>query len=257
MKQELVSHYPSVDPENVHVVGTPQFDLYGRQELLWSRREFFERIGADPGRPLICYSGAAVRLNVDEPLHLRGLLELIRSGRIGNRPQVVFRRNPWDWTRRHMDLQRDYPELIAAEPCWEATPSAGWTDMVPLPDDVRFMANLVHHSNLNVNVASTMSIEFAVCDRPVVNIAFDVSQPPPFGIPLWEHFYQWEHYRPVWQLGAARVARSMDALADHVNAYLNNPTLDRQERRRLVDLELGVASGRSAGRVAEALESIA
>jgi hypothetical protein len=257
MKQELLSYYPDVEPANVHVVGTPQLDLYGRQELLWSRREFFERIGADPDRPLICYSGAAVRLNIDEPLHLRGLLELIRSGRIGNRPQVVFRRNPWDWTRRHTDLQREYPELIAAEPFWEAAPSANWTDMIPLPDDVRLMANLAHHSDLNVNVASTMSIEFAICDRPVVNIAFDVSQPPPFGIPLWEHFYQWEHYRPVWQLGAVRVARSMDGLADHINAYLDNPTLDREARRRLVDLELGAKSGTSAGRVADTLESIA
>ena len=257
MREQLLSYYPHIKPANVHVVGTPQFDLYARPELLWPRREFCQQIGADPGRPVICYSGAATCCIPDEHLYLKGLLDLIRLGRIRNRPQVVFRRNPWDWTRHHTALEREYPELIVAEPRWEATPSRKWTEMVPLPDDARLMANLVHHAELNINIASTMSIDFAICDKPVVNIAFDVSNPPPLGIHLWEHFYQWEHYRPVWQMGAVRLARSFDELAMHVNAYLDDPMLDREARRRLVELEVGVPLGHSSSRVADVLVSLA
>ena len=125
-----------------------------------------------------------------------------------------------------------------------------------MPADVAFLANLTFHADLNVNVASTMTLDFALQDRPVVNVAFDVSDPPPFGQPLWEHYYRFEHYRPVVDLGAARFARSPSELADYINAYLANPELDRENRRRLVDLEVGVPLGEANGRIVDVLESI-
>jgi hypothetical protein len=42
-----------------------------------------------------------------------------------------------------------------------------------------------------------MTLDFAIHDRPVVNVAFDVSDPPLRGIPVWDYYYQLEHYRPV------------------------------------------------------------
>ena len=57
MAAELHRFYPRVDPRNVHIVGTPQFDPYADEQLLWSREDFFALIGADPRQPLICYSG--------------------------------------------------------------------------------------------------------------------------------------------------------------------------------------------------------
>jgi hypothetical protein len=65
-----------------------------------------------------------------------------------------------------------------------------------------------------------------------------------------------EHYRPVCELGAARLARSPDELPAHVNAYLANPALDRENRRRLVELEVGWGLGQSSRRIVDVLESI-
>ena len=73
-----------------------------------------------------------------------------------------------------------------------------------MPEDMQFLSNLTHHADLNLNLGSTMTLDFAVHDKPVVNIAFDVADPPPFGRPVWEFFYRFEHYRPVVELGAAR-----------------------------------------------------
>ena len=141
---------------------------------------------------------------------------------------------------------RDHPELIYARPAWVHTEPGDWSRVIPLPEDVQFLANLTHHADLNVNTASTMTLDFAIHDTPVVNVAFDVADPPPFGVPLWDFFYRFEHYRPVVELGAARFARSPEELAQHVNAYLEDPTLDREARRRLVELEVGVPVGQSS-----------
>jgi hypothetical protein len=53
------------------------------------------------------------------------------------------------------------------------------------------------------------------------------------------------------------VARSPEELAEHVNAYLEDPSLDREGRRKLVELEVGVPVGQASERVVEALERIA
>jgi hypothetical protein len=94
-------------------------------------------------------------------------------------------------------------------------------------------------------------------DKPVVNVAFDVADPPLFGLPLWEHHYRFEHYRPVITLGAARFARSPDELARHVDAYLADPSLDREGRERLVSLQVGQPVGRSSPRIVETLDMLA
>ncbi|MCA1601613.1 MAG: hypothetical protein LC776_08220, partial [Acidobacteria bacterium] len=126
-----------------------------------------------------------------------------------------------------------------------------------LPEDIQFLANLTHYSDLNINLASTMTLDFAMNDKPVVNVAFNMVSPPPFGAPAWEFNYQFEHYRPVVELGAARFARSLEEFATHSNAYLENPSLDRDNRRRLVELEVGVPLGQSSQRIVEVLGAIA
>jgi hypothetical protein len=257
MRQELVHYYPDVPLDRVIVVGTPQFDPYRDAALLWSRDNFFARIGADPARPLICYSGGDSSIYPPEPEFVRILLDFIRKGRIARHPQVIMRPAPADEGRRYDAIRADYPELLYSPPAWLHTDPGNWARVVPQPSDIQFLANLTHHADLNINLASTMTLDFAIHDKPVVNVAFDVADPPPLGIPLWDLYYRFEHYRPVIELGAARFAHTREALADHVNAYLADPALDRENRRQFVELEVNGPLGQAGARTARALARIA
>ena len=257
MRQELMRFYPDVASERIIVVGTPQFDTYRDEGLLWSREEFFQRIGADPSRKLICYSGGDCSIYPDEPEFVRILSEFIRAGRIKGRPQVILRPCPVDEGSRYARVRASYPELIYRQPAWVHTNAANWACWLPTRSDVRFLANLTHHADMNVNLASTMTLDFAIHDKPVVNVAFDPASPPPLGIPLADLYYNFEHYRPVVELGAARLARSRQELADHVNAYLDDPALDREKRRRFVDLEVSGSIGDAGTRIMDVLVQIA
>jgi hypothetical protein len=257
MRQELVRFYPDVPAERVIVVGTPQFDAYADTGLLWSREEFFARIGADPGRKLICYSGGDCSIYPREDEFVRALLELIRTARIKGNPQVLLRPCPVDDGRRYAAVRADYPELMFRLPEWLHTTDGNWASSLPHRSDIQFLANLTFHADLNVNLASTMTLDFAIHDKPVVNVAFDPVMPPPMGIPLADLYYRFEHYRPVVDLGAARLARSREELADHVNAYFDDPGLDRANRRRFVQLEVGGPIGTASARIADVLAQIA
>jgi hypothetical protein len=257
MRTELQRYYPDVSPDRIHVVGTPQFDPYADERLRWPRQTFFARIGADPSRPLICFSGNNHVNGPEDPAHVRQLMRFIRSGRIHGNPTVMLRPTPVDDGTRFESVRREFPELIFAPPSWVHTEPGEWDRVLPMADDVQFLTNLVHHADLNINFGSTMSLDFAAHDTPVVNSAFDTVDPPLFGMPLYDFCMQFDHYRPVAELQAARFARTPDELAAHVNAYLADPSLDREGRRRLVALEVGQPLGTSTGHIVNTLARIA
>ena len=185
------------------------------------------------------------------------LLEQIGNGEIKGRPQLILRPCPVDLGSRFDAIRAAHPELIYRLPEWLHPVPGDWASSLPKRADVQFLANLTHHADVNVNLASTMTLDFAIHDKPVVNVAFDPVLPPPLGIPLADLYYRYEHYQPVIELGAARFARSRDELARHVNAYLEDPTLDCESRRRFVQLEVGDVVGQGSTRIIEALAWIA
>jgi hypothetical protein len=256
MRDELLQYYPDVDAAQVHIVGTPQFDAYGDERLLMSRATFLKWIGADPGRPLICYSGGDTGNCPEDHHHVRILLDLIRSGQIDRRPQVVLRPSPADEGSRYDAVRRAYPELIYKPPMWAHTQRDSWAHVFPLKGDAVLLANLTTHADLNVNFGSTMTLDFALHDRPVVTPAFNVTEPSVFNMPLLDFCLQFEHYRPVADLGAARFATSPAELAAFVNAYLADPMLDREGRRRLVAMHVDEPPGTSSQRVVAELTRI-
>jgi hypothetical protein len=184
-------------------------------------------------------------------------MQAVRDGAVRGNPQVLLRPCPVDPGTRYDTVRARFPELLYAPPQWSQPDPGVWTRCIPTLEDVRFLANLTHHADVNVNLASTMTLDFAIKGKPVVNIAFDATSPPPMRVPLWDLYYQWEHYAPVVQLGAARIARSAQELAAHVNAALAHPETDRDNRRRLVDLQVGVPVGGACAAISRVLGRIA
>ncbi len=256
MKGELLTHYANVAEARVRVVGTPQFDTHANESVIITRREFFEQIGADEQRPLICYSTGDRETCPQDPLHIAILMDLIRSGAVKGDPQVLVRSAPInDDLSRYSKVLEEYPEIIFAPPRWIKFGQA-FGEEFPTQEDLVFLGNLTTHADININMASTMTLDFAVRDKPVVNVAFDANDDPPFELPIWDYYYRFDHYRPVVEIGAARFARSPEQLAEHLNAYIADPSLDREARRRLVDLEIGCPIGESTDRVLQVLKDI-
>lgn len=257
MAGELLHYYPMISSSQVHVVGTPQFEPYIDENLMVPREQFFRELGLDPGRSLICYSGGDAGTCPEDPDHLAVLLELIRNARIRGNPQVVLRPCPVDDGKRFQRVRERFPELVSAAPRWTQARDGDWARFFPLPEDVRLLANLTRHADLNVNLGSTMILDFSIHDKPVVNVAFDVADPPVFGMPVYDFYYRYEHLQPVLRLKATRIARSVDEFARHINDYLEDPSLDRDGRRRLVQLQIELPIESSTDRLMKALQAIA
>ena len=124
--------------------------------------------------------------------------------------------------------------------------------MTSPPIAQQHLADTLRHSDVIVNVASTIAVEAAIFDTPVVNISFDGESPSEFACSA-RRYYRFTHYVNVTRHNAVRIAASPDELIGHVNTYLANPHLDSSGRRQVVLEQCQFLDGRAAERVADAV----
>jgi CDP-glycerol glycerophosphotransferase (TagB/SpsB family) len=139
---------------------------------------------------------------------------------------------------------------VIVEKPFNQTLVAEGSNVDPSRDNRLHLANTLKHSDVIVNVASTIAIEAAILDTPVVNIAFDGYEQRTF-IDSSRRFYQYTHYKPLVDIGAVRVAPSPADMVAEVAAYLADPARDRAGRERAATELCHKVDGRAAERVAE------
>lgn len=247
LRDRLLDIYRQVDPARVFVTGTPQFDAHFQTSTYWSREDFCARVGANPARPIVLYTTGMANHMPGEPRIVQGIADMLRSMNDFGPPQLLVRVYAKDRTGRFEDLKRARPDIIFPEVPWEPT----W--LTPKIEDTALLTNTLRHAALGINVASTISLELCMFDKPVINVAYN---PPGVNVaPLdYQQPYSFDHYRPVVASGAVTLARSETEMAALLGRALLRPGEHRANRQRLLGAMFdGTLDGRCANRVADAL----
>jgi hypothetical protein len=250
MKQQAMDLHGYQSPA-IRVVGTPQWDRYFRDGVTVSRETFFQRIGADPSRQLITVTTTPRPLYPHHDHVLRVLVRAIREGRLPRPAQILVRLHPRD-ERSHYAEFESTPEVILEKPFRETVRAGDGLAVDVTADSQQHLADTLRHSDVIVNVASTIAIEAAIFDTPVVNVAFDGETESPFAQSA-RRYYRFTHYVNITRHGAVRVASTPDELVAHVGRYLTEPSLDAEARRQVALEQCQFLDGRAAERVAETL----
>lgn len=250
MRRDAVD-YHDFPAGKISIVGVPQFDAYANPRMLLPRDAFARRAGFDPAETLITYATSAQTHFARSPALIDFLVAAIKADRWKRRCRLLVRLHPRDDGRIY-ERFHGIPEVIVERgglqsPCldWEADPEhAAW------------LANTMAHSSVVINLASTTTVDAAVFDTPVINIAFDDPEEPRY-LHSNRRYYDYTHYRRVVDTGGLMLARSREELLEGIGRYLDNPSLDREGRRRIVDLVAYRIDGRSGERAASRLLEIA
>jgi hypothetical protein len=250
LKQQLLKIYPEIRSENVFVTGTPQFDFHFRRNSYWSRGEFCDRTGADPERPIVLYStGVAVHMP-GEPLIVEQIADMLAEMKDLGSPQLLVRVYPKDRTRRFDELRQRRSDILF--------PDARWIEawLTPTEADNRVLTNTLRHVDVGVNVASTVSLELCMFNKPALNVAYN---PPGMSVRVpYARYYEYDHYRPVVESGATQLARTPEEMRALLREALTCPSRHERERRALIQRMFGDSlDGRSNERVAETLLKLA
>ncbi|HEX3129956.1 MAG TPA: hypothetical protein VH394_21665 [Thermoanaerobaculia bacterium] len=245
VRSELLRYYPEAGPATVDVTGVPHFDWYRQDSMLMPREELFAAYGFDPRRPLVLYGAATPHLAPSEHL----VVERLARDLAATETQLLVRTHPGDDGGRFLDLKSNFFALQIP-----GQRGKGRIDgYCPTDEENREMVSTIQHADVVVNLASTLTLDAAVCDRPVVNVAFDPQPQGSLARTVDKYYTDYDHYRTVVEHGAVRLARSPEELSARITDYLRDPGLDREGRRRVAELWCGPLDGQSGRRLAASL----
>jgi UDP-N-acetylglucosamine 2-epimerase len=239
-------------PDRVHVTGPAQFDAYFDQSAIWSKAEFCNHFDLDPSRPIIVLATAGSFVTAyDETYLLDWLLGHIERGAIPANAQIICRLHP------HSRLEYFLP--YADHPGVRLSHARGYIPVLGYTmsrAEVVEVGNMLRHADLVITPGSTMTIEAAIFDTPVLVPVFHSYQPE-----LAERYYRTRvfgrHFARIQRLNLVPIAWQPQELLDAINRSLREPEWYRAERAQLVRDYVQFADGRSTERLADLVVKLA
>lgn len=249
MKRELHYFYPHSQEVPVYVVGAPQFDVFFHKRFHQSRDEFCPAQGLDATKPYIVYA-------LGSPNFLKehhGAVEFTRRvsrGELGN-TQVLVRPHPLFDNGQEAALLRGLGPHVVVQDTGQA--GRPLTSRMQDENQIKEWVNTFRHAGVVVNLSSTVGIDAALIDKPVVNLDFDPEPGQPNQALVKDVNHVWSHFKPIAESGGMWLANDMDEVVHAVREYLSYPQLHREKRRWMAEYVCGYVDGKCGERVAEAI----
>jgi hypothetical protein len=201
MKKDLNYIYPEINLDPIKVVGSPQFEFYFKEQYKQTKSDFFATFNLDISKKTICFS-ANDTLSPYDQIYLEDLCEALLKWDEKERPQVLFRKCPVDLTNRFDMALNKYKDLIIpVQPDWriESEDVASFVSIYPSYNDISLLVNTVLHSDVVVNLGSTMAHDFAVYNKPCLYLNYDPVSNPTLKV---KDVFAFQHFKSMNNLEA-------------------------------------------------------
>src|SRR5690349_12109934 len=246
------------DPVRVYIGGIPSYDGYFRKEWQLSRNDYFKLHNLDPDRRLISYACSFVHFAPNSP-NVEALAKLVSSDELAEPSQLLIRLHPSHFQdkprifaeerERIFALEKQFPNVHVVKPV-----ALGGSLGYYSGEDMDEKSSMMAHSDVLVTVYSTMVVETAVHNTPIVAAVIDVpggwNKKGKFSLSL-KKIGNWPTHKRFRDAKAGRLASNEKELCEVINLYLKNPSLDAAERRKFIEDEITFTDGTSGKRTAE------
>jgi CDP-glycerol glycerophosphotransferase (TagB/SpsB family) len=247
MRDELIAFH-EFPPERLLVSGPPQFDLYTDRSRFASREQFFKKWGLDLAKKLITYTTGTSGLFPFEDETVDLLYGKLMAGAFKQPSQLLVRLHPKDDHALYKRFENK-PGLILQLPGRRGNTNDYWN---PTREDMYGLAETMAYSDVVANIASTITIDAACFDTPVVNLAFDGFTTKPYEKSC-RRIYDFNHYKKIVETGGVKIASNIDETVAYILRYLENPKLEAEGRARIREEQCYKLDGRCGRRIADYL----
>ncbi|HEU4496839.1 MAG TPA: UDP-glycosyltransferase [Flavobacterium sp.] len=197
MKSELLYYYDYISESQVFVAGTPQFEYHFNRGGIASREEFYACSGLDSKKRYICFSGDDITTSPDDPQYLADAADAVRNlNEQGYNLGIIFRRCPVDFSARYNKVLAENQDIIfSIAPLWKKMGNA-WNTILPTKEDSILLQNTIAHTEMVINLGSSMVFDYACFEKPCVYINYDASEKSDAGWSV-EKIYQYVHFQSM------------------------------------------------------------
>jgi hypothetical protein len=249
-------------PERVNIGGIPSYDGYFRKEWQLPRDEYFRMHALDPDRKLLSYAASFVSFSPNFQ-NVEALARLVASDTLAAPSQLLVRLHPNHFWDNHLfaaerekirQLACDLPHVHVVEPV-PLGGSLGYYSGEDMPEKASMMA----HSDVFLTVYSTMVVETAIHNRPIVSACIDApggwNIPRKYSLPLSE-IGNWPTHDRFRRSGFGQIATDERELRQAIDFYLQSPDAESRERQAFVQRECTFTDGSAGKRTGEYLLSL-
>lgn len=230
MSKELKKLYPEIHKEQIKLVGTPQFEFYFNNKYIEEKEAFFSKFGLNPSIKTICFSGNDLS-SPYEAVYLNDLCEKLSTIEIINRPQILFRKSPVDHSKRFDEILETYKDfLFVIDPDWKTEKKGDdtFTSIYPAYNDISLLVNTIKHSDVIVNLGSTMAHDAAVLDIPCLYFNYNPVSNPIFKV---EDVYDFQHFNSLKDIEAVGWINSKEEIIEKVFLAIDSPKIVGGQRK--------------------------
>lgn len=237
-------HYRDRD---IVICGVPQFDFYaGLRSFVRPREEFCSRLGIPPERRIIMFASCGKLTQKDGEVAAL-IADAISRGEIENahlllRPHFAYKDDEKKFAELdgspNAYLDKEYNRSSVFRDRWDYSRA-----------QIERFTNIIAHANVVIATGSTVGLDAAAFDKPVINIAFDGTSAVPFAQSI-ARGYLSEHNNAVLKTGGTWFVRSSAELMTAIGEYLKNPRLHAEGRRRLKEYFCYQIDGQAGTRMA-------
>lgn len=254
MKRELLMFYRRIQSEQISVVGTPQFVPYIMNEYQSTKAKFLKKFALDSEYPTICYSCGDVSTSPNDPYYIEIIIKAIEEG-ILPKLNLLVRTAPAESGSRFQNLKQRFPKIKWNHPSWNLirkNHQESWSQRIPDATDLMDLRAILKYSDLNINMLSTMSLDFMLHDKPVINPVMGSGEN---GLGNDQRFLQYEHIKYLIQSNATKIAKTPGEVIEHIFHYLNGDS-DQNNRKAFVDQQIGVPLSQTSSKMVECIKFI-
>lgn len=250
VKKEVMVHDDAKESD-IFVGGMPQYDFYFSSSPV-SREEFFKKRGLAPSSRLVVYAplGKSV-CDSDWPI-IDFLHSQNQAGIFGENIKILVRFPPHDFIdQKEIELR---PWLVYDHPGVRfGVGSGGDWDMSFA--DLFYLRDTLANMSLLVGYASSVNIDAAIFDKPVISIDFEIEKSKSFSrSPL--RYRKVVHCQTLRQIGGARVVQKKEDLVFWMKKYLEDSSIDKSGRKEVVNKQCVFSDGKSGERIGSFILSL-
>lgn len=248
-KKELNDFYPHTKDMPVYVVGAPQFDVFYQERFYQTREDFCAHQNLDPNLPIIVYAIGSPNF-LKERHGAAYIAKRVADGHLGS-VQLLVRPHPIHDNDEMRELFNPYRPRVRLQ----ETPNAGKDLTKRTQNELQIIewVNTFRHADVVVNLSSTVTVDAAIFDKPVVNLDFD-PQPGQADQQLIKDVnHKWTHFKPIAESGGVWLVNDFDELENAVKTYLASPSLHQEKRKWIVEYVCGYVDGSCGERMASAI----
>jgi CDP-glycerol glycerophosphotransferase (TagB/SpsB family) len=114
--------------------------------------------------------------------------------------------------------------------------------------------NTFRHADVVVNLSSTVTVDAAIFDKPVVNLDYDPDPSRSDQILIKEINHEWNHFKPIAESGGVWLVNNIEEMVDAIKTYLKHPELHKAKRKWIADYVCGYLDGNCGDRIARAID---